>query len=434
MIFDRGLARTGKAMAAGPVQALTLDNPEGWLTGDSVSLSRDKAMKISTVNRCVELRSSSAALLPVYVMEESSKKRLSGHRLGPVLWGRPNEAMTRFDYEKLMGCNKMLRGNAYAWIHRDPASACPRELIPLPPECVTPYIDGSGRLWYIFFHPRTGEMTRLDPADVLHYKEYSEDGIKGISVLRRAAATITTAQAAQEYERDVYANGARPSGVLTADTDLSGSLTLKRRDGTESTVSKKDYIRQEWERVHSGPGKRFRIAVLDLGLSYTPTPTLNSSDAQFVESKEVRVADVCRFFGVPLHLVYAGKQSYNSNEQNSIEFVKYTLQPDVTPREQEDSSKLLLPSEQAVGQRIKRELKVFLRGDTAAQAAWYKAMRECSVYSPDDIAALEDLPKVPGGHTRYASWNYGPLEQWAELSVLRALGYKTDTGGENKGE
>lgn len=426
MIFDRGIRKAPRA--AGRVMGpLSLSSPQGWTVGDESTLSREGAMKISTVNRCVELRSASAAVLPVYVMNENSKERLAGHRLGRVLWERPNEAMTRFDYEKLMGCHKLLRGNAYAWIVRDPASAGPVELIPLPPDCVTPYLDRAGRLWYLFFHPNTGQLTRLSPADVLHYKEYSEDGIAGISVLRRAAQTIRAAQAAQEYETDVYANGGRPSGVLTAEADLNGDTTVTLPDGSTRTVKQKDFLRQEWESVHSGPGKRFRVAVLDLGLKYQPI-AMNNADVQFVESKEIRVADVCRFFGVPLHLVYAGKQSYDSNEQNSIEFVKYTLQPDVTPREQEDTGKLLLPFERARGERVKREMKVFLRGDTAAQAAWYKALREVGAYSVDDIRALEDLPNVPGGGGRYASWNYGPLETWGELSALRAVGSPQDKG------
>jgi len=426
LIFDRGIRKAPRA--AGRVMGpLSLSSPQGWTVGDESTLSREGAMKISTVNRCVELRSASAAVLPVYVMNENSKERLAGHRLGRVLWERPNEAMTRFDYEKLMGCHKLLRGNAYAWIVRDPASAGPVELIPLPPDCVTPYLDRAGRLWYLFFHPNTGQLTRLSPADVLHYKEYSEDGIAGISVLRRAAQTIRAAQAAQEYETDVYANGGRPSGVLTAEADLNGDTTVTLPDGSTRTVRQKDFLRQEWESVHSGPGKRFRVAVLDLGLKYQPI-AMNNADVQFVESKEIRVADVCRFFGVPLHLVYAGKQSYDSNEQNSIEFVKYTLQPDVTPREQEDTGKLLLPFERARGERVKREMKVFLRGDTAAQAAWYKALREVGAYSVDDIRALEDLPNVPGGGGRYASWNYGPLETWGELSALRAVGSPQDKG------
>ena len=420
MIFDRGIAKAAGTSRAVSGRLLTLDNPAGWMTGEDPGMSADRAMKVSTVNRCVEVRSNTIAVLPVYIMNERTKERLSDHRLGRVLWGRANEAMTSFDYEKLMQVNRDMRGNAYAWIYRDSSSGYPLELIPLPPDCVTPHVDDDGRLWYIYFDPGTGGMTKLPLEDVLHYKAYSTDGIKGISVLHRASRIVRTALSAQQYEQDMYNNGGRPSGVLTTEESLGNSVTTTDADGNEITFNPKDMLRDEWDRMQSGAGKRFRIAVLDHGLKYQPI-SMNNSDAQFVQSSEIRVADICRYFGVPLHLVYAGKQSYNSNEQNSLEYVKYSLQPDVTQREQEDTYKLLLPGERIEGIRVRREMKTFLRGDTAAQAAWYKAMREIGVYSADDILALEDREPVPGGEGRYASWNYGPLSRWEELSVVRAM-------------
>ena len=153
---------------------------------------------------------------------------------------------------------------------------------------------------------------------------------------------------------------------------------------------------------------------------------MSNTDAQFVESNEVRVADLCRFFGVPLHLAYAGKQSYQSNEQNGIEYVNYTLLGYETQWGQEDSYKLLLPGERAGALRIKRELKVFLKGDSAAQAAWYRTMREIAGLNADEIRGLEDMGPIPGGEQYFASWNFGPLEQWARLSVLRAMGRQTE--------
>lgn len=149
---------------------------------------------------------------------------------------------------------------------------------------------------------------------------------------------------------------------------------------------------------------------------------MTNADAQFVESNDVRVADVCRFFGVPLHLAFAGKQSYQSNEQNGIEYVTYTLLGYETQWSQEDSYKLLLPGERRGSLRIRRELKVFLKGDTAAQAAWYQAMRLNGAYNANEIRALEDLPAILGGESYYASLNYVPLDQFRVLSTMRASG------------
>lgn len=436
MSLRNGLARAAprKSMQTA-AQTLTLRSTDGWLTGDTdVGMSRDRAMKISTVNRCVEVLSNSMAVLPVYVMNEYTKERVPDHYLSPILWGRANEAMTSFDCEKLTLCNEVLRGNGYTWLHRSNSTGRVLEEIPLPPDYVTPWFDPDGKLWYLFSHPETGEMTRLRPDNVLHYKAYSEDGIEGISVLRRASMTLDTARAAQQYENSTWKSGGQPSGILTTESDLtsSGPVKILQPDGNTRLIDPKDAIRNSWEAIHRGPQNAFRVAVLDLGLKYQPI-SMTNSDAQFVESNEVRVADVCRFFGGPLHLVFAGKQSYASNEQNGIEYVNYTLLGYETQWGQEDSYKLLLPSDRAKGLRIKRQLKVFLRGDTTAQAAWYRTMREVGAYNVDEIRALEDMGKVPGGQHRYASWNYGPLETWDELSVIRALGKNTGSGGQGEG-
>ena len=241
MSLRKGLARAGKSSAvrkglAGVGRLLTLDNPEGWLSGEElVGLSRDRAMKISTVNRCVELLSTSMAVLPVYIIEERTKNRMPDHHLGRVLWERPNEAMTPFDFRRLLMCNQLLRGNAYAWIYRDAVSGLPMELIPLPPDYVSMHLDLSGKVWYLFTHPVTGEVTRIRCEDMLHYKAYSEDGLEGISVLRRASLTLDTARAAQLYENSIWRNGGQPSGILTTETDLGGEyeVELEDRSGTE---------------------------------------------------------------------------------------------------------------------------------------------------------------------------------------------------------
>ena len=436
MSFRKGLARAGRTLDSpqkkslnGVVSTLTLDNPAGWLSGEeSVAMSRDKAMKVSTVNRCVEVLSTSMSVLPVYLMNETTKERLNAHPLRSMLWGRANDAMSTFDYQRLMMCNQLLRGNAYAAIVRNPSSGRPKELLPLPPDYVQMVFDNDGKLWYVFTHPITGEMTLLRPEDVIHYKAYSEDGIEGVSVLKRASLTLSTARAAAQYENSTWMNGGQPSGILTTDADLGKEIPRKAPDGSIVYVDAKEELRRSWENVHKGPDKAFRVAVLDLGLKYQPI-SMTNTDAQFVESNEIRVADVCRFFGVPLHLVYAGKQSYASNEQNGIEFVNYTLLGYETQWGQEDTYKLLLPSERDASLRIKRELKVFLKGDTTAQAAYYRALREIGVLNADEIRALEDRGQIPGGSEYYASWNYGPLADFARLSVIRALGKEPDDGG-----
>ena len=421
--MSKGLATLASQAALGRRKAagtLTLESADGWFpAGRRRELSADAAMKISAVNACVEIISNAVGMLPVYVMDSASKRRLRDHPLGRVLWERTNEAMSPFVFFRLMECQRLLRGNAYAWIYRDGYGE-PVELIPLPPGTCAPAIEpGTGKLWYLAAEPRSGLAYKLTPADILHFKAYSPDGIRGVSVLRRAQQTLQTAAAAQEYERALYENGGRPSGILKTQTDLGTEVTLP--DGT--AVHPKDLIRKEWEKVHAGAGNSFRLAVLDQGLEYQPI-AMSNADVQFVENKAVTVADIGRFFSVPLYKLGEGKQSYNSNEQNNIEFCVNTIQPIVTQLEFEETGKLLTVSERRRGLEVRHNMMALLRGDTASRGAWYRTMWDIGVYSVDDIRAYEDLPDVPGGDVRHARLDSVPLEDFRELSRARNQGGK----------
>lgn len=423
MSISKGLARLGRQKSAGAA-SLSLESADGWfLVGKRREMSPGTAMKVSAVSSCVEIISNAVGMLPIFIMNSESKQRLNSHPLGQVLWKRPNEAMVPFIFFKLMECQRLLWGNAYAWIYRN-GHGEPVELIPLPPSTCEPVIEpGTGKLWYLAAEPKTGRTYKLDPADILHYKAYSPDGIKGVSVLHRAQQTLQTAAATQSYEQALYENGGRPSGILKVKTDLGDTISME--DGR--VINPKDLIREEWDKIHTGASKGFRVAVLDQGMEYQPI-AMSNSDAQFVENKAVTVKEICSFFQIPLYKIGEGSQSYRSNEQNNIEFCVNTIQPIITQMEFEETSKLLTISEQRRGLEVRHNMMALLRGDTTSRGNWYKTMREIGGLSVNDILGLEDMPPVTGGDERYASLNYVPLSDWAELSRLRARA-KPNTGG-----
>lgn len=330
-------------------------------------------------------------------------------------------------YHKLMESRRIAYGNAYALIWRD-RWGVPVELIPIAPGYMQPYLDDNGRLWYVGTNPRTGEYRKFWPTDILHYKAFSTDGLEGVSYLRRGAETIEAALQAQKYEAGFYKNGAKLTGILYTETDLTSRPEIAQPDGTK--ISIKDAIRREWEHLYTGADNAYRTAVLDYGLKYTPITTSNR-DAQFIESKAASIEDVGRLFNIPLYKLGVGKQTYASNVQAAIEYMQRTLSPIVSEHEQEDTYKLLLESEQRSGLQLRRNMMGELRGDWASRSAWFKNMNEIGVYSVNDICELEDRPDVPGGDRRKASLNYVPLDLWAELSVQRANKDGGNQGGEN---
>ena len=394
---------------------LTLSSPAGW---DCGSGDENSALRVSSVYRCVAYNSDMISIMPFYIMDRHTRVRIDKHPLHEVLTIRPNEAMSPTVYRKLLEVRRLLRGNAYTYIRRDPRTGHIDELLPLDPDLVMLHWDDSRHLHYLYTDPISGRIYDLLPSDLCHYKAFTLDGFRGITPLKYAREVIAKDRAAKGYERALYNNGGRPSGILYTDSDLGGMATTRDADGNEIQVSKKELVRRAWERVHSGSDNAFRTAVLDLGLKYQPI-AMNNADAQFVESNDITIADVARFFGTPLHVLMSGKQSYESNVQNRVEFVQTTALAAVSAFEDEDSYKLLSLSDQAGSLRVRRNMDAALRGDTKSRAEFYETMQRVGAYSPNDILALEDRPDVPGGDARMASLNYVPLEDFRRLSNQR---------------
>ena len=383
----------------------------GTETGESF------ARKLSAVDRCIEILSDSIGKLPNYLFDSKTRRRIPDDPVLQLLNIRPNEAMTPTIRKKVLETSRLVDGNGYDWVLRDERTGRIRELIPVPGYLVEPWQDLSGRVWYTVTHPWTGEPMVLPNEDICHYKGATRDGLKGVAVLRRASEVIASARAQQQYELGFYENGGQPSGVLQTDSDLAGLVDDPKNPGT--LIGRKDLLRREWERIHAGPSNSHRLAILDLGLKYNPIAATNA-DAQFIESKEISIRDIARYFGIPLYKLQEGKQAYGSNEQNAIEYVVGTLHPIVNQYEEEQTWKILAKSQVDRGLELRINLMAELKGDTSARAEWYRTMVEIGGFSVNDILALEDKPDVPGGEHRRASLNYVPLEDWAELSRIRA--------------
>ena len=179
---------------------LTLDDPTGWSTGGSALFGGKEmqAMKLPAVNACIEIISDSVAKMPIYLMDGETRERVPDHPAVRLLTGRPTEALTAFDYHKLMESRRIAYGNAYALILRDKWGQ-PVELLPIAPGYMLPILDTNAKLWYVGINPKTHEYRKFWPTDVLHYKAFSTDGLEGISYLRRGAETIEAALQAQRF-------------------------------------------------------------------------------------------------------------------------------------------------------------------------------------------------------------------------------------------
>ena len=260
-------------------------------------------------------------------------------------------------------------------------------LYPLMPDRVTVDRDSQGRLYYRYYKssddaPEVGKAKQADivfaPTDILHVLGLGYDGLVGYSPIAMAKNAVGLAMAAEEYGAKFFANGAAPSGVLEH----------------PGTIKDPERIRQSWQSTFGGSSNSNKIAVLEEGLKYTPI-AISPEQAQFLETRKFQINEIARIFRVPPHMLAdLEKSSFSNIEQQSLEFVKYTLDPWVIRWEQAMNKSLLLDSEKRTV-FTKFNVDGLLRGDYASRMTGYATARQNGWMSANDIRELENLDRIP---------------------------------------
>ena len=231
----------------------------------------------------------------------------------------------------------------------------------------------------------------------MHIPGLGFDGLVGYSPIAMAKNAIGLAIAAEEYGSKFYANGAAPSGVL----EHPGTL----KDPTK--------VRESWTETFGGSHNSHKVAVLEEGMKYTPI-SISPNEAQFLETRKFQINEIARIFRVPPHMVGdLEKSSFSNIEQQSLEFVKYTLDPWVSRWEQ-TMVRSLLSKEEKKKYFIKFNVDGLLRGDYQSRMNGYSIGIQNGFMSPNDVRELENLDLIPeekGGDTYMVNGNMMPITQ-----------------------
>ena len=231
---------------------------------------------------------------------------------------------------------------------------------------------------------------------MLHIPGLGFDGLVGYSPIAMAKNAIGMAIACEEYGAKFFANGAAPGGVL----EHPGTIKDPQR------------VRESWQSTFGGSGNANKIAVLEEGMKYTPIG-ISPEQAQFLETRKFQINEIARIFRVPPHMVGdLEKSSFSNIEQQSLEFVKYTLDPWVIRWEQSIQRTLLSKDEKAA-YFVKFNLEGLLRGDYQSRMNGYAIGRQNGWMSANDIRELENLDRIPaedGGDLYLINGNMLPLK------------------------
>lgn len=383
-----------------PVENNTIPNNRFYFGNSSAgkNVNESSAMQMTAVYACVRILAESVAGLPLHLYltnENGNKEKAKNHPLYFILHDEPNSEMTSFILRETLMTHLLLWGNAYAQIIRNGKGEV-ISIYPLMPNKMRVARDKQTKeIIYEYFH-EDGKV-QLFSFDVLHIPGLGFDGLIGYSPIAMAKNAIGMAMATEEYGAKFFANGAQPGGVL----EHPGIIKDPER------------VRNSWSQSFGGSSNSNKIAVLEEGMKYTPI-SISPEQAQFLETRKFQINEIARIFRVPPHMVGdLEKSSFSNIEQQSLEFVKYTLDPWVLRWEQA-LNRSLIPNKDKKKYFIKFNVDGLLRGDYESRMNGYATARQNGWMSANDIRTLENLDlisKEDGGDLYLVNGNMLPLDK-----------------------
>ena len=366
----------------------SLSTSQSIFWGGSTSgtyVNETTAMQTAAVYSCVRVISEAIACLPLQIFryEKNGSKIFPEHYLYNILHNAPNTEMTSFIFRETLMSHLLLWGNAYAQIIRDGGGRV-RALYPLLPNKMDVSRDDNGQIYYTYWRDKDESRQReksggvvLAKEDVLHIPGLSYDGLVGYSPIALAKNAVGMVIATEDYGASFFANGANPGGIL-------------EHPGTITNPGK---IRDSWEAIYKGAKNFGKVAVLEDGLKFHQI-SIPPEQAQFLETRKFQLNEIARIFRIPPHMIGdLEKSSFSNIEQQSLEFVKYTLDPWVVRLEQSMQQALILPSEKE-SIYIKFNVDGLLRGDYETRMKGYAIGIQNGFLSPNDIRRLENLNEI----------------------------------------
>ncbi len=382
---------------------LTKAKPRSPVYGGSTSaagmfVNDSTALAYSGVFACVRVISQTIATLNWQVLRESAsgtKERITGGAVDRILNYSANPEMSAFSWRETALAQALLGEGHFSEIERD-IMGRPLNLWPIDPHRCIPSRNDAGDLVYQVAD-LAGGTRMLDARDVLHIHGLSWDGHRGMAVVALARRSIGVGLAMDEFAAKFYQNGTQLGLVLEHPKNLSEPAQIRLKASLDA---------------RTGPNNAFRTIVTEEGMKLSRA-SMTMIDAQFDESRKFGLAEVARWFGVPLHKIAELDRSTNNNiEHQSIEFVQDAILPWCRRLEQEVDIKLFGMRSGKIYTRL--NIDTLLRGDIASRYEAYSLGRNGGWLSANDIRKLENMDPIPDGDVYLVPLNMVPAEDAGE--------------------
>lgn len=367
-VFQVKRSQTGSPVGVSGLFGTSFLNP-----GSGTLANAKSALGISAFFNGVDQITNDIAKLPkaVYFKNDKSREIIKDHPVNYLLNVEPNSLMTAYDFWKVIGISVLLKGDGFAKITRNAQSGLEENYTFLEWQDVTVF-----KLDQKLFYRHKGEM--ISAEDMLHFKGFSFDGLKGVGVVTFAAKQLGVMLDAQTYSSEIYKDRGIGYGVIESEKDVNNENKKAIEQGFSDKMASKN---------------KFKVPMLDSGMKYKSI-SITPAEAEFLETNKYGVLEVCRWLNINPHKIKdfsAG--NYANVYQQSIEHVQDSIVPWTTRIEQEVTRKTF---QKGSDKYFRMNVNALLRGDLTSKKDYYTAMTYAGVYTRNEIRALEEMNPIDG--------------------------------------
>ena len=371
-----------------------LRGDEHPLINDGGYIDTHTAMKYSALFACVRVLSETLASMPIMLYRKKpggDREQRNDLAAYDMLHNKPNDEMSPFSFKEASMVALNTGGNAVSErlvnVYGDTVG-----LYPYPWDMVR--IEREKETGRLIYKIRDGTREKtLQRSQVFHIPGLSFDGVVGISPIEYAASAIRLGLSYEQFGNSFFKNGANASGAFTHPNTLT-DIAFER-------------LKADLTKNYTGLKNNGKPMILEEGMKFEPF-TIKPVDAELLGNKKFQTEDVARIYRVPLHLIQnLDKATFSNIEQQSLEFVMYTLLPWFRRWEENANMQLLTRQERQAGYYLEFKIDALLRGDTVARANAYSVGRQWGWLSVNDIRRLENMNSIPNGDIYLEPLNMG---------------------------
>jgi HK97 family phage portal protein len=353
-------------------------------------ITPDKALQLATVYACVDKLANTVAAFPcmVYRTNGGNRRAADETMLWTILHDSPNAWMTPMDFWRALVVQLMLRGNAYAFIDRDPETLEAKAMYPLAADQMTDQVL-DGKQVYLYY--KDGDQT-VYPADAILHLKALGTGYHGFSKLEFMTDSLNEAVDLQGFSGTLARTASKPSGIFT----VKHALRDDQRTALQEKLSQFKY-----------GDARFMFVESDMDFKQI---AMSPQESQILDTRKFSTEEICRWFGVPPQLIGGGTTASwgNGIEQITEGFEKYTVRPMVVGIEQA-ITKRLLTAKQRRKFTVEFSMTNLLRASIKDRYSVYSTAVQNGLMTRNEVRAMENLAPQDGADDLTAQTSLAPL-------------------------